>query len=319
MTAQKEAADVWGARRGAPGEVVGCCGLGLGRRERPFEQTLVVVRHSERLDFADPGYPETEEGRAWPFDAPLTEHGVELAQSVAAEMDELHKKARFGMIASSPYRRCMQTAAVIARRLNLPVVLDQEIGEVWGEDMPSERPPHRSPLQLQEMAQELGIQVSNPVLAEGGFKLFGKRPQTWPETVRMGHERALVRMHAYIEQSARHRQNYIIVSHAPAVAAMVNIFQRGAIDIERLEYCARVTASRCVVPAKVAEDSDVYVDQWTVTSEGVGFELNFDASEQAHMEACEGTHKQVAQRREKRTKTDGLFDDTTRKLSGAAA
>merc|ERR1712232_489353 len=116
----------------------------------------------ERRDQVDPTYKDCEEGRAWPFDTPLTDNGIKLAQKVAVELADLHARSKFAMVVSSPYRRCMQTAAQVTKQLSLPVVLDQEVGEVWEEAMPKERPPHRSPLELQAMAKELGMTVKNP-------------------------------------------------------------------------------------------------------------------------------------------------------------
>lgn len=298
------AIDPWKA-----GERVGCCGAFGKKKEQQFQQTIVVLRHSERLDHMDPNYPNTEEGKEFPFDTPLTEAGIDLAKKVAVEMEELHKTANFAMIACSPYKRCMQTATQVAKRLNLPIVIDQEVGEVWEEAMPKERPPHRSPIQLQMMAKELGIKVGNPLLPEGGYKMFGKQPFNYPETIRMGHERCIVRVQTYIENSVASRQNFIIVSHAPAVAAMTSMFMRGMCDVEKLEYCARVIARRSVLPSKVAEDSSVYADQWDVSSAGVATGLNFEASEDAHLKDCEDTQVHVVKRKEKRTTTDFMFDN----------
>jgi len=287
----------------------GCCPfLPKKKQDKPFNQTLVIVRHSERLDHVDTSYKETDEGRLWPFDTPLTENGIRLARSVGAELAEVHKQAQFTMIASSPYRRCLQTTAEIAKVLNIPVVIDQEIGEVWSEDMPSEFPPHRSPMELLEMTKTLGIQIRNPKLPQGGIKLFGKPPK-WPETIKDGHHRCIVRTNTYVQQSAQNLQNFIICSHAPAVAAMCDIFQRGVCDVSKLEYCARVIACRQLKPNVEFEES-VYVDQWDVQSKGISMELNVDASEEKHLETCEETVAMAKKRYDIRTKTDFRFDKT---------
>merc|ERR1712129_24693 len=146
-------------------------------------------------------------------------------------------------------------------------------------------------------------------MGEGGFKLFGKHGQ-WPETIRQGHKRSIVRVETYIEQSATNRQNYIIVSHAPAVAAMFDIFQRGLCDVQRLNYCARVIAKRSVRASTMSEEHGVYAEQWDVDSKGVDTELNLNATEEAHLTYCDEAQSNVANRRENRTKTDFVFDKT---------
>lgn len=279
-----------------------------------FEQTIVILRHSERLDHVDPKYKETEEGKKWPFDTPLTANGVKLAREVAVELAKLHEKACFAMVASSPYRRCMETAAEVAKALKLPVIIDQEVGEVWDEAMPQERPPHRSATQLQEMAQTLGMRVTNPVLPEGGFKLFGKRPQEWPETTAMGHKRCIVRMETYIEQSAATQQNFIIVSHAPMVAAMMDLFQRGMCDVEKLDYCARVIATRSTRKSQVGLEHGVYAEQWAVDSKGVQVGINMDATEENHLQFCNEAQQMASKRKSLRTKTDLMFDASLKDL-----
>lgn len=293
------------------GQKVGCCGFGRRKKGGPFQQTIVIIRHSERVDHMDPaGYLASAEGKEWPFDTPITEgRGVDIAKNVAQEMLDLHKTAKFGMIACSPYRRCMQTAAEVAKLLHLPVALDEEVGEVWEENFPKESPPHRSPVQLQELASSLGLNVVNPVLPEGGLKLFGKHG-TWPETIEQGHKRCIVRVETYIEQSVTNRMNYIIISHAAAVAAMFDLFQRGQCDVQKLEYCARVIATR-TVPNTLQEDSgSVYVEQWDVDSKGVDMQISLDATEEAHINLCDETRAQGTKRKEKRTKTDMVFDRT---------
>jgi len=264
-----------------------CC---RGTRNESFLQTLVILRHSERRDQVDPSFLETEEHKEWPHDTPLTEAGIKLAQDVGSELKDKHENARFSVIVSSPYRRCLQTAAEIAKIVQLPVIIDQELGEVWDRTMPSDHPPHRSPLELVEMAKELGIDVQNPVLDSGGFKLFGKQPRQHPEQNRDGQQRCFVRVEHYIRESSKNKQNYVIVSHAPAVAAMCDIFQHGLVDIEKLEYCAMVCASRLVqkdqLDTEQKLEKSVFKEQWSVEDKRIRTGLNLSNDENDHEQAC---------------------------------
>jgi hypothetical protein len=75
-------------------ETKSCCGcVKRNAKPKPFSQTLVVLRPSERLDQMDPeGYKESEMGKVWPWDGPLTKAGNDLADKVAVELAALHKQ-----------------------------------------------------------------------------------------------------------------------------------------------------------------------------------------------------------------------------------
>merc|ERR1712100_381106 len=112
------------------------------------------------------------------------------------------------------------------------------------------------------------VDVRNPRFKRGGIKLFGK-PPTWPESLDAGYSRFLVRMETYIKLSASNRQNYIIVSHAPAVGAMLEIFQHGRTQIDDLAYCARVIASRVTAANRSSMLKNIYMSAWTVDTKGM--------------------------------------------------
>lgn len=300
----------------------GCCarlrGLFGIKAVKKFHQTLVVVRHSERRDRMDPNYHFTPEGKQWPHDTPITEAGVKLAASVAEEIAVLNEKAKFVAIACSPYRRCLETAAEVAKRLNLPVVIDQELGEVCDDTMPKEPCPFRSPVELREMAEDLGLRLMNPELEDGGVKLFGK-PPNWPESLDDAKKRFVVRIETYIEQSAQTRQNFVLVTHADAVAAALEMFERGFADIQNMDFCARLVAQRTVKGqhhSEVEEQHGTYADKWQVDFKGVSAEVcKGDKAtdkyfEKLHLEQCDDTERMAAARRKKRTQTDAVFDST---------
>lgn len=280
-----------------------------------FSQTLVICRHSERRDQVDPSYKLTDEHKKWPWDTPLTEAGIKLAYEVGLELKQLHSTARFAAVVSSPYRRCMQTTAQVVKALGIPVIIDQEVGEVWDKDMPSKHPPHRSPKDLQRMARQLGMKVRNPTVPEGGYKLMGKQP-TYPEITKDGHQRCLTRVEHYIEESNKMRQNYIIITHAPAVAACLDIFQHGFVDIDKLEYCARVTATRKVDEQRVKKEAaihksvsmSVFAEQWDVDTAGVNFHLNIEAEEEGHRKTLENTEEMRRQRLGRNTQSDEVLE-----------
>lgn len=319
------------------GEKTACCGMlprslsKVGSR-RPslvkFQPTLILVRHSERLDFVDKAYKTSELGQQWPFDAPLTEAGWTLARDVAAEFATLHEEVSFAVVATSPYRRCIETAITISNQLGIPIVLDQEIGEVWEQKMRKDPRPWRSPEELKAMLK--GHKVLNPILPEGGFKLFGREP-TFPENLEQARKRMVVRFETYIQQSESLQQNFILCTHADGIAAALDMFERGNADISQMDFCSRIIATRNAeqqtAPIKhsatqcssISDDSvsqNIFAKRWDVESKGINL-IKFFAEgpskklcEEMHLEACKENQQMVAHRRKSRTKTDKMFDES---------
>lgn len=297
-----------------------------GKNPGLFRPALLLIRHSERQDYVDKAYKTSEEGKLWPHDCPLTEAGWNLAHSEAEELAVLHKELKFAVVATSPYRRCLETASVFAKKLGLPMVLDQEVGEVWEKKMGNDPLPWRQPTQLQAMVKELKVEnVLNPVLEDGGIKLFGKPPK-FPESLSSARNRMVVRFETYIRQSEELKQNFIICTHADGIAAALSMFERGIPDINQLDFCCRVVARQ---KAKLDKGKDgeenVFARRWDVDTKGINAtkaEMNEGAKkywEKSHLENCEEVQEMVAKRKSVRTVTDKSFDDAFRRTISEAA
>jgi hypothetical protein len=106
---------------------------------------LVMMRHSMRLDvYAAERIPTSPELQAaWPdrvtrpFDTPLLPGGeaVARARAAAAEMTarggDSASAELVAVIVSSPFRRCLQTAGIVARELGVARVhVDLALGEM---------------------------------------------------------------------------------------------------------------------------------------------------------------------------------------------
>jgi broad specificity phosphatase PhoE len=87
-----------------------------------MSQTLWIARHGSRLDFVDPDW---HKDAPRPYDPPLSADGFPQAEQVASRL----KGEGISGIFSSPFLRCIQTAAVIAARLRLPVRIEQGLSE----------------------------------------------------------------------------------------------------------------------------------------------------------------------------------------------
>lgn len=235
---------------------------------------------------------------------------------MALELQEAHKRAGFSVLVSSPYRRCLQTAAEVARLLGLPVIIDQEIGDVWDEAALGDRPAHRSSVGLQGMTRAMGIRVLNPMLPEGGLKLYGQRPASG-ETVAMARKRSLVRMQTYIEQSAARQQNLIFVSHLPAVTAMFDMCLSGKLLVDRLDTCCRVMATRRLLPT--AKENGIFEDEWDMESRGIHAKPSANTAAEDPGVFRREVQQLSRERALTRSRTDLLLEQSLRDLQSVGA
>eukprot|EP00730_Choanoeca_flexa_P015683 TRINITY_DN7255_c0_g1_i3.p1 TRINITY_DN7255_c0_g1~~TRINITY_DN7255_c0_g1_i3.p1 ORF type:complete len:419 (+),score=120.41 TRINITY_DN7255_c0_g1_i3:118-1257(+) len=94
------------------------------------ETMLFVVRHGQRADESQGEvFREFFANTTRPYDPPLTSLGIEQAQDAAEYLKQQHAKYQFKHVLSSPLLRCVQTSAIIAAELELPLVLVPGLAE----------------------------------------------------------------------------------------------------------------------------------------------------------------------------------------------
>lgn len=188
-----------------------------------------MVRHAERADSAFAlfkGLPWTrsEDSQRWPLDPPLSDAG-EVGALEAAEVLHDHAKNRcdagIDVVVTSPYLRCVQTAAVICAKLgsDTRLMIDASMGEIFGPDIFGDHEPtgHRRPLQfLLDECKLRGVDSAFP-------KLFGAEP-SWPENSLDGRHRFSESFLKYQERSCYGCRSFIIVTHGDCVAAATALF-----------------------------------------------------------------------------------------------
>lgn len=93
---------------------------------------LCVMRHSVRLDSTTSDFAAIDDSQ-WPdrfsrpYDSPISD--FELPRRAAASMRS-NGLLDFDVVISSPFRRCLQTAAIVAKELSVPqIVIDNRLGE----------------------------------------------------------------------------------------------------------------------------------------------------------------------------------------------
>eukprot|EP00933_Yihiella_yeosuensis_P041451 TRINITY_DN35842_c0_g1_i1.p1 TRINITY_DN35842_c0_g1~~TRINITY_DN35842_c0_g1_i1.p1 ORF type:complete len:617 (-),score=132.02 TRINITY_DN35842_c0_g1_i1:305-2155(-) len=225
--------------------------------ERQFPTQLFgVIRHTHRAD----AMGATWRGKDWlasedfcshPVDPPLSDEGMIGAEEVAnqvAKFVEATEGGQIHVVVSSPYLRCLQTAAAICRHLGKEVrlMVDLGLGEVYGPEVFGDNEPAtviRTPEKLKEHLPGVDI--------ESVFEMSIGRWPTWPESLIGGRTRYAERLLAYLSRGSKARRNFLIVSHADCVGACVALMpsHKGR-AVESVGYGGMLLASRAPPPVR---------------------------------------------------------------------
>jgi broad specificity phosphatase PhoE len=96
-------------------------------------ENIWIARHGNRYDFVYPEWFLT----AWRrYDPPLSDDGIIQAQNLATRL----KSENIAHIFSSPFLRCLQTVYPLAEMLNIPLNLENGLGEWLNQDWMTETP-----------------------------------------------------------------------------------------------------------------------------------------------------------------------------------
>lgn len=213
---------------------------------------FAVARHAERADdmgtlVSGEPWALTPESWRWPLDPPLCDVGIAHAQRMGHSFANasIAQGSSVHVVISSPYLRCIQTAAEICKQLSpkCKLLIDSSLGEVFGPTIMGDIEPSCTVRPLEETLlgiKERGIQVV--------FKPVGKPPQ-WPETLRQARERFALRFIQYVYRSKALRRNFIIVSHADCVGAALSCMRssKGWLAAHSIKHGGYFLAKRTAV------------------------------------------------------------------------
>lgn len=91
-------------------------------------QSVFLVRHGVRADEC-PKSKWRPTAHAKRYDTPITDEGkVHARQHAAQYLSEFHSQKPFHCVYTSPFRRCVETAAEIATELQLPIKIVMSLG-----------------------------------------------------------------------------------------------------------------------------------------------------------------------------------------------
>eukprot|EP00899_Mesostigma_viride_P007496 jgi/Mesvir1/16748/Mv25199-RA.1 len=181
---------------------------------------LFAARHGERLDNVDPMYVQTSPR---PQDPPLTERGKQQARLLGKRLQSEFSLGPSTVIYTSPFTRCVQTAAEVAAVLGVPTIKVEEgicelLEKSWFAWMPLE-----IQRRLWMTPQELHAKVSNKV--DLSYTSFYRPPHT--STVKFESYRDCWRRCKAVGQHlvGRHRQQpmekVLCVGHGASVEGLV--------------------------------------------------------------------------------------------------
>ncbi|CAK9051601.1 unnamed protein product [Durusdinium trenchii] len=193
---------------------------------------VAVVRHGEREDTVwNSLWYQSDDAKQHPYDCPITAEGVRQARDIAKS---LHACSNFGIVVSSPYLRCVQTAVIIAERLGLMVLLDHELGEVFGRSVFSDMSmfqdgvitPWRSRRTLYETMKQWKpegcMNCKTPVQHVCWKRILGQPPVAG-ESLSDARKRYARRFLTYLARSRRAEKNVVVVSHGHMMEACLKV------------------------------------------------------------------------------------------------
>lgn len=205
------------------------------------EQICVVARHAERADIGfDNEWPMSSDAANFPFDPPLSEIGVTHAYELGCKIRSavLDWGDVPPIVVSSPYKRCVQTACEVCKVLNAALLIDLEVGEVFGPKIFGGAEPkvtYRPFSLIKSYAIDQGVTICS--------KIIGRQP-VWPETLEDARLRFAKRFLKYVNRGIMARRNFLVISHADAVATFVSCLPGAPEAIRSVEPCGFFTAQR---------------------------------------------------------------------------
>jgi len=211
-------------------------------------QFFAVVRHSERADGAfayinGQRWAHTADSKTWPVDPPLSEEGHTAAKDIAMKIKEFAATANSTLktvVVTSPYCRCVQTAAPIAQALRARMLVDCQIGEVYGPQVMGVDEPANAVKPIGSMLADVP-DFEKRLLSS---RIVGTWP-AWPEDLKRARQRFAMRFLTYLRRSEKVHRNFILVSHADCVGATLSLLPSHAGQIvAKIDYCGTILASR---------------------------------------------------------------------------
>eukprot|EP01064_Diplonema_japonicum_P003414 TRINITY_DN12200_c0_g1_i1.p1 TRINITY_DN12200_c0_g1~~TRINITY_DN12200_c0_g1_i1.p1 ORF type:complete len:289 (+),score=52.79 TRINITY_DN12200_c0_g1_i1:41-868(+) len=218
------------------------------RERTPKEQFVYTVRHGEREDAVDDNWVKLSDR---PYDPPLTADGRQQAKEVATKLLQLPRNETPNVVISSPYIRCLQTAAIIYHELKkgssdeVPIaskiIVHHDLSEVQEPRTLSStvRP------EFEDDKVEAAVLTVLKGLAEDGVFSESDLPNVvvhgiqppFPESHRQANARY---DHAFTDILPSSRQNTVLVTHGIAIGRSITSLSPNSV-VYKANYCSFTT------------------------------------------------------------------------------
>ena len=202
-----------------------------------------IVRHGERIDVVEPEWLSTAER---PHDPPLTEYGRQQAAVTGAHLAARGDRVDF--VYTSPFLRCVQTAAAIAKHLDAPLRVEPGLCEWlngdWFESNDNPMDQAMSTGQLKHVADAEGVRIDECYLpfwdsaarVGSAARADDDREVAFPETS----EDAVDRYNSTLEQVRTHSPHAVLVTHGYGIWTL----SEWLVGREVTEDCGYCSATR---------------------------------------------------------------------------
>jgi broad specificity phosphatase PhoE len=185
-----------------------------------------VVRHTDRADcnfsvVDDEFWSNCVDSQAWPLDPPLSDDGVKAAQELGDRIAMFANDhgSGFHVVITSPYKRCIQTALEITKKLgdSTSIFVDRALGEIFNAET----------LGCMEQPRNVVRPVEGWQASWGGHvdcmhRAMGEWPP-WGESVEDARFRYASTFLSYLRRGANSWNNFLLVTHGDGVAACLSM------------------------------------------------------------------------------------------------
>ena len=213
-----------------------------GVEDRPPFQFLAVSRHTERADdvgalFHGVPWCLMQDSKQWPYDPPLSDTGLVEAEELGEKLHRVVGElgAELHVVITSPYLRCVQTAAHICKAFGkgTKLLLDNTLSEIYGPCIMGDEEPTNPVRPLQQSLDFCSAQGVNLEVR----KILGQWPP-WPETLKSARQRFAARFVDYVKRGYTMRRNFLLVSHADCVGGALTLIPCGTSrhNVEKVNF-----------------------------------------------------------------------------------
>jgi broad specificity phosphatase PhoE len=165
---------------------------------------------------------------------------MEIGQDICNFAEE--NDSQFHVVVSSPYLRCVQTAAAICHNLGkgTRLIIDRSLGEVFGPSVMGKgampEPATRPFAELQQHCIDHGAHLD--------ARFIGTWPE-WPETLSEARHRYARRFLTYLRRGTKTNRNFVMVTHADCVGVALSLMPTEAnTRVESVDYGGLFKAKR---------------------------------------------------------------------------